>query len=79
MVKAVGMIKDATKQLGKAVTQVTEVYQDLRNDEDSIGGQSHAQLGRIVSGGSGVAFCIQCYIFARLCPPRLMFVGQCLL
>jgi hypothetical protein len=57
MVKAVGMIKDTTKQLGKAMTQVTEAVQDFRNDDmDSIGGQSHAQLGRIVLGGSGVAF-----------------------
>jgi hypothetical protein len=53
LVKAVGIIKDATKQLGKAMTQVTEHFEQL-NDDDSIGGQSHAQLGRIVSGGSGV-------------------------
>jgi hypothetical protein len=54
MVKAVGIIKDATKQFGKAMTQVNERIEQLINDDDSIGGQSHAQLGRIVSGGSGV-------------------------
>ena len=54
MVKAVGFIKDATKQLGKAMTQVTETFEKFSDDNDSIAGQSHAQLGRIVSGGSGV-------------------------
>jgi len=52
MVKAVGIIKDATKQLGKAMTH--EHFEQLIDDNDSIGGQSHAQLGCIVSGGSGV-------------------------
>jgi len=54
MVKAVGFIKDATKQLGKAMTQVTETFEKFSDDNDSIAGQSHAQLGRIISGGSGV-------------------------
>jgi hypothetical protein len=53
MVKAVGFIKDATKQLGKAMTQA-ETFERFSDDNDSIAGQSHAQLGRIVSGGSGV-------------------------
>ena len=38
-------------------TQVTEVCDNLR-DNNSIGAQSHAQVGRIVTGGSGV------YVFA---------------
>jgi hypothetical protein len=34
-------------------THVTEVFDNL-HDNDSIGAQSHAQVGRIVTGGSGV-------------------------
>ena len=56
MAKAVSEIKNATKQIGKAMTQVNERIDQLIDDDDSIGGQSHAQLGRIVSCGSGVAF-----------------------
>jgi hypothetical protein len=51
--KAVGAIKDATKTLGKAMTQVSEAVESL-GDDDSIDAQSHAQVGRIVMGGSGV-------------------------
>ena len=48
------------KQFGNAMTQVNERVEQLINDNDSIGGQSHAQLGRIVLGGSGVyAFAYQ--------------------
>ena len=36
------------------MTQVSEHYEQLTDDNDSIGSQSHAQLGRIVPGGSGV-------------------------
>ena len=52
MVKAVGFTKDATKQLGKAMTQVTETFERFSDDNDSIAGQSHAQLGQIVLDGS---------------------------
>ena len=36
------------------MTQVTETFERFSDENDSIAGQSHAQLGRIVSGGSGV-------------------------
>ena len=38
MVKAVGFIKDATKQLGKAMTQVTETFERFSDNNDSIAG-----------------------------------------
>ena len=83
MAKAVGVIKEATKQMGKAMTQVTEVFEHLRND-NSIGAQSHAQVGRIVSGGSGVyAFVSQStsleeYVCLDSCLSEHVFYDSCL-
>ena len=87
LVKAVGVVKDATKTLGKAMTQVTEVFESLRDDDISISAQSHAQVGSIVSmDGSGVyAFAAQatsledlvlldsCSSHHVFCNPRFVF------
>jgi hypothetical protein len=86
MAKAVGQInKEATKNLGRAMTQVTEVFENL-GDDNSIEAQSHAQVGRIVMGGSGLYAiasqatsledCVlldSCSSHHVFCNPRLVF------
>ena len=59
MAKIVGTMNKTIKQLGKAMSQVSEEY--TLSDDDSIGAQSHAQVGRLKSDGgtSGHAFASQ--------------------
>ena len=55
MAKMVGAMNKTIKHLGKAMSQVSEEFN--HDDDDSIGAQSHAQVGRIESNGSrGHAF-----------------------
>jgi len=74
MIKKIGIIKDATKQLGKAMTQVTDFFE---RDDDSIGAQSHAQVGRIVSDGSELTS-LEEYVCLDSCSSEHVFCDSCL-
>ena len=49
--KMLGAMNKSIKTFGKALSQVSEEYDNL-GDDDSIGAQSHAQVGHIGLGGS---------------------------
>ena len=45
MKKVFGAMDKSLKTFGKAMSQISEDYEILINDDDSIGAQSHAQVG----------------------------------
>ena len=53
--KMFGEMNKTIKTFGKAMSQVSEDYEHLADDE-SIGAQSHAQVGRIELDNCGYAF-----------------------
>ena len=56
--KMFGDMNKTLKTFGKALSQVSEVVDNL-SDDASIGAQSHAQVGRVGLGNCGYAFALQ--------------------
>jgi hypothetical protein len=76
--KMFGEMNKTMKTFGKALSQVSEVVDNL-SDDASIGAQSHAQVGRVGLGNCGYAFALQSLSLRDYVLPGQPIIGACLL